>query len=107
VFRGPDPLLGKDNWYGSAVARAARIEPITPPGEIYVTEPFAAILALETGLDAYSCEYDGEVPIAKGYGHFRMYRLCRGTTVKVTDGAEVGRMSLSCTDAGQSRQADE
>ena len=78
VFEGPDPLLGKNNWYGSAVARAARIEPITPPGEIYVTEPFAAILALESGLDKYSCEYDGEIPTAKGYGNFRMYRLRRG-----------------------------
>ena len=32
---------------GSHVSRTARIEPVTPPGEVYVTEAFAAALELQ------------------------------------------------------------
>ena len=36
--------FGKTETYiGSQVSRAARIEPVTPPGQIYVTEQFAAV----------------------------------------------------------------
>jgi hypothetical protein len=53
------------------------MEPVTPEGEIYVSEAFAALLALE-GRAALSYEYVGRVPLAKGAGFLRMYLLRAG-----------------------------
>jgi class 3 adenylate cyclase len=80
VFELDDPVLGARGFFGSHVTRAARVEPVTPEGEVYVTEPFAALLALEpdTGL---RCEYVGHMPSAKGYGDMRMYVLKRDAAV--------------------------
>ena len=61
---------------GSHVSRTARIEPVTPPAEVYVTEPFAAALVL-SGHDRLACDYVGHMPAAKDFGQLRMYRLRR------------------------------
>jgi hypothetical protein len=74
VFEGWDPVLAHRTYYGRALSRAARIEPITPPGTVYVTEAFAAILLLESRGE-FTCTYVGQVPLAKGFGTFRMYDL--------------------------------
>lgn len=74
VYSQRDPLLRRDNFFGAHVSRAARIEPITPVGDVYVTEAFAADLALQPGL-AIRCDYVGHMPAAKGYGNLRMYLL--------------------------------
>ncbi len=74
VFADWDPVVGQHTYYGRALSRAARIEPITPPGTVYVTEAFAAILLLETRGE-FTCTYVGQVPLAKGYGTFRMYEM--------------------------------
>jgi hypothetical protein len=58
------------------VSRTARIEPVTPPGAVYVTEPFAAALEL-AGRRDLACDYVGHMPAAKDYGRLRMYRLRR------------------------------
>jgi len=58
------------------VTRTARIEPVTPPGAVFVTEPFAAALVLENS--PHACDYVGHRPAAKDFGHLRMYRLRRG-----------------------------
>jgi hypothetical protein len=76
VFPTPDPVLGELGFMGSHVSRTARVEPVTPPGAVYVTEPFAAALMLERGHD-FACEYVGHMPAAKDYGRLRMYRLRR------------------------------
>jgi class 3 adenylate cyclase len=68
-------------FIGSHVSRTARIEPVTPPGEVYVTEAFAARLLLASQRRLNS-DYVGHMPAAKGYGNLRMYRLRR------SDGAE-------------------
>lgn len=73
VFETTDPVLHLTNYFGAHVSRTARIEPVTPPGEVYVTEQFAARLALEP--NAYACDYVGQVPAAKSYGTMRMYHL--------------------------------
>jgi hypothetical protein len=49
---------------------------VTPVGEIFVTEQFAAALAFTTR-DAYVCEYAGMQPMAKNFGECRMYSLRR------------------------------
>lgn len=76
VFETRDPVLDRMNYFGFHVSRAARVEPITPEGEVYVTDAAAAALAVDCP-DAYRCDYVGEVPLAKGYGAFPMYSLIR------------------------------
>jgi len=76
VFPIRDPVLGVRAFTGSHVSRTARIEPVTPPGTVYVTEPFAASLELEPG-HGLACDYVGHMPAAKDYGRLRMYRLMR------------------------------
>ena len=49
---------------------------MTPPGAVFVTEPFAAILALEA-TDRFRCRYVGRIPLAKKFGDYPMYRLSR------------------------------
>jgi Adenylate and Guanylate cyclase catalytic domain len=76
VFRYHDPVIDGPDFTGSHVSRAARIEPVTPPGAVYVTEPFAAALVLDGRRDL-ACDYVGHMPMAKDYGRLRMYRLRR------------------------------
>lgn len=73
VFPVDDPVFGGPAFMGAHVSRTARIEPVTPPGAVYVTEPFAAALTLAQS--RFSCEYVGHIPAAKDYGRMRMYRL--------------------------------
>ena len=76
VFPARDPILDRPNLFGAHVARAARMEPVTPPGELYVTEPFAAALALDPAQE-FACDYVGRHPAAKDYGVLPMYVLAR------------------------------
>ncbi len=45
VYVGRDLITGARNFFGTHVSRAARIEPITPPGQVYASEAFAALAA--------------------------------------------------------------
>jgi class 3 adenylate cyclase len=76
VFPVYDPVIETRGFMGSHVSRTARIEPVTPPGAVYVTEPFAASLELEPD-HGLSCDYVGHMPAAKDYGRLRMYSLRR------------------------------
>ncbi len=76
AYRAIDHITGRINFYGNEVSMAARIEPVTPTGAVFVTEPFAAILALEAP-DRFVCRYVGRIQLAKGYGSYPMYRLTR------------------------------
>lgn len=76
VFIGHDPINREETYFGRTLTRAARMEPITPVGEVYVTEQFAALIEMERG-DRVRCTYVGNVPLAKDFGNLRMYRLVR------------------------------
>jgi tetratricopeptide (TPR) repeat protein len=76
VFRGFDPIVKRDGFFGSSVTRTARIEPVTPPGMVYATEAFAANLTARGARD-YALEYVGRLALAKNYGESRIYRLER------------------------------
>lgn len=76
VFPIRDPVLRTPSFMGSHVSRTARIEPVTPPGAVYVTAPFAAALEL-SGCRDVGCDYVGHMPAAKDYGRLRMYRIWR------------------------------
>lgn len=76
AYRTIDHITGRTTFYGTEVSKAARIEPVTPPGAVFVTEPLAAILALEAQ-DRFACRYVGRISLAKKYGDYPMYRLSR------------------------------
>ena len=80
AYRAVDHITGRLSFYGNEVSKAARIEPVTPTGAVFVTEPFAAILALEAP-DRFDCRYVGRIQLAKGYGSYPMYRLTRADRV--------------------------
>ena len=69
-----DPVLGRINYFGQHISQAARIEPITPPGEVYASESFAALSA-SAGVESYICEYVGRVPLAKEFGTFPLFHV--------------------------------
>jgi len=76
VFSLHDPVRAVTSYFGEHVNRAARIEPITPPGAVFVTGACAALLALDADSE-FACEYVGRVATAKSYGEFPMYLLRR------------------------------
>jgi len=99
VLQHYNPLMRQLGFTGAHVSRAARIEPVTLPGEIYASEEFAALVELDGAVryaaeedakkrgDAapdfdggppatFVCEYAGSMALAKGYpGRYRIYRL--------------------------------
>lgn len=76
TYSGYDPVTKRMNYYGSEVSKAARIEPVTPSGSVYVTEPFAAVLEMQTD-HPFVCNYVGKIALPKNYGVFPLYRLAR------------------------------
>jgi len=74
VFEVQDPILKSLSFTGRHVSRTARLEPSTPPGEVYVTEPFAALFTLLQDQELI-CEYVGLMQAAKNYGRLRTYLL--------------------------------
>jgi class 3 adenylate cyclase len=81
AFEILDPVTQQRGFTGTHVSRAARIEPVTPPGYVYCSESHAALVALE-GDDSYTCEFVGNMPYAKNYGVFPMYSLKRRRAVQ-------------------------
>jgi class 3 adenylate cyclase len=76
VYEFTDPVTGKRSYSGTHVSRAARIEPITPPGQVYASEPFAAMAAAHR-VTLFDFDYAGLTPMAKGYGTFPTYHVRR------------------------------
>ena len=74
IFIGQDPLTGRRSYYGTEVSRAARVEPMTPPGSVYVSEPFASILSLEAS-DRFESRYVGRLHLPKEFGQFPIYAV--------------------------------
>ncbi len=74
VYETVDRVTGRPNFQGTEVSRAARIEPVTPPDTVYVTESLAAMLALHAP-ERFRCRYVGRIDLAKKCGKFPMYRL--------------------------------
>lgn len=77
-FSFKDELLGRTNMYGSNINTAARIEPVTRTGEIFVTREFKAeIEKLPFALDYVSFDELGIVELAKSFGEKELFRLYR------------------------------
>jgi hypothetical protein len=67
-----DPIQGRETYVGTQIVQAARIEPVTEPGMIYVTEAFAAALALIRGAP-FARDYLSEVDTGKSHGRLPPY----------------------------------
>lgn len=76
VMQRTDPVRRIAAVFGREVTRAARIEPLTPPGDVYATSAFAALLTLDPNADV-TPEYVGMVTTAKGFETIPMYVLHR------------------------------
>lgn len=74
VYRGRNPITGAPIYTGPHTSRTARIEPITPPGQVYASSAFAAVAAA-TGVGDLSLNYVGRMPLAKGYGTHGIYHV--------------------------------
>jgi len=71
-----DPVTKRVNYVGAHVSRAARIEPVTPVGKVYASQPFAA-LAADESVGEFTCDYVGQVAMAKGFGVFPTFVVRR------------------------------
>jgi class 3 adenylate cyclase len=78
VYRYPNPIIKRTDYIGTHVNRAARIEPVTPPAQVYASEAFAALAAAQ-GVTEFTCEYVGQTMLAKQAGTFPIYHLRRRT----------------------------
>jgi class 3 adenylate cyclase len=76
VYSCTDPVTQRQSFMGAHVSRAARIEPITPPGQVYASQSFAALAAVER-VREFTCDYVGRVMLAKNYGNFPTYVIRR------------------------------
>jgi class 3 adenylate cyclase/tetratricopeptide (TPR) repeat protein len=74
VYEFDDPITKRRSFSGTHVSRAARIEPITPSGQVYASETFAALAAAQ-GSSNFTCDYVGQTPMAKGYGTLPTYHV--------------------------------
>jgi class 3 adenylate cyclase len=76
VYACTNPVTGQPDYLGTHVSRAARIEPVTPPGQVYASHAFVALAAAQ-GVTDFICDYVGPTPLAKGYGTFSTYHIRR------------------------------
>lgn len=86
VYCGHNPLTGAALYTGPHTSRTARIEPITPPGQVYASSAFAAVTAA-TGVEGLEMRYIGRLPLAKGYGLLGLYHV-RSVAGPTTGAAE-------------------
>ncbi|WP_237051416.1 adenylate/guanylate cyclase domain-containing protein [Magnetospirillum sp. ME-1] len=90
VFQAIDPICGRQNFYGSHINRAARLEPVTVIGHVYATQQFVAVLTAEQSamrseaqnrgedfVERFACEYVGVLSLAKDFGKQTVYHMRR------------------------------
>ncbi|MEM7407055.1 MAG: adenylate/guanylate cyclase domain-containing protein [Pseudomonadota bacterium] len=76
VYPCMEPVTQTMTCTGTHVSRAARIEPITPPAQVYASREFAAMAQVE-GVTEFSCNYVGKVVLPKKSGVIQTFRLER------------------------------
>ena len=76
IFQYLDPVTTQPNYLGMHVNYAARIEPITPAGEIYASWAFAAHARAEQ-LRGFACDYAGKFMAPKLADPVTAYRMRR------------------------------
>ena len=81
VFRSKEPFLNRDNFFGYNVNQAARIEPITRPGNVYASEQYAALL-MGARADHLDCRYVGVIVLPKDFGSYPIYHVKRKNEIE-------------------------
>jgi class 3 adenylate cyclase len=76
VLRCHNAVTNRPDVVGVHVNRAARLEPSTPAGHVYATEPFVALAYADRVTD-FRCDYVGPTELAKGYGTEPAYHVRR------------------------------
>ena len=79
VYCYKKPLFKELEYAGSHIVRAARIEPITPPGQVYASQQFAALASTQRVQD-FTCEYVGRIPLPKHAGIIPLYLVRRSNS---------------------------
>ena len=74
VYECHDPVIGRKTYNGFHVNRAARIEPITEEGQIFASQSFAALSAIEPRKE-FQCDYAGTRQLPKGAGSIPVFVL--------------------------------
>ena len=69
-----NPLTLKASHWGHNVSIAARIEPITPPNQVYGSAATAALIAAD-GAKHLAADFVGMVPLAKNFGTLELFRI--------------------------------
>jgi len=69
-----NPVINEIDFSGNYINRAARIEPITPPGYIYASESFVALSNAE-GINSVRFDYAGQVILPKNFGIIPVYNV--------------------------------
>jgi class 3 adenylate cyclase len=72
VYCYKEPVFKELAYAGSHIVRAARIEPITPPGQVFASQQFAALASTQRVKDII-CEYAGRIPLPKHAGIIPLY----------------------------------
>ncbi len=80
VYRVREPLLDRQNFFGFHMNQAARIEPITRPGNVYASEAFSSLL-LADRRNTFDCRYVGVIVLPKKFGSYPIYHIKRKTEV--------------------------
>ena len=74
VFVATHPITRERLYSGVHTSRTARIEPITPPGQVYASSAFAAV-ATASGVKDLRFSYIGRTRLAKSYGVLPLYHV--------------------------------
>lgn len=85
VFPAYDPVLEAMNFFGSHVNQTARIEPVTAPGSIFVSDQAAALLTMQAAGAAqppFACDYLGTMALPKNAGSIGLHRLRRHNQIE-------------------------
>jgi len=79
-----DHVSGKPNVHGTMINLTARIEPVTTPGEIFVTKEFRDMSCSSYDkVDNVRFEDMGEIKLPKNAGSLNLYRLCKRAEARV------------------------
>jgi class 3 adenylate cyclase len=76
VYVGRDPITGRPLYTGVHTSRTARIEPVTPPGQVYASSAFASV-ATARDVKGLRFSYIGRTRLAKHYGVLPLYHVKR------------------------------
>ncbi|MGB0452529.1 MAG: TRAFs-binding domain-containing protein [Bacteriovoracaceae bacterium] len=64
IFKSAGLMNSKAQYVGAHICRTARIEPITPQGQIYTTLEFASLANAEL-VESFECAYIGKIYVSK------------------------------------------